>query len=51
MADEQYADINQEEIESNWDEIVESFDAMNLKEGLLRSIFAYGFEKPSTIQQ
>ncbi|PVV00821.1 hypothetical protein BB560_004783, partial [Smittium megazygosporum] len=48
---EQYADINQEEIESNWDEIVESFDAMNLKEGLLRSIFAYGFEKPSTIQQ
>merc|ERR1712212_1316418 len=38
-------------IESNWEEICENFDDMNLKEELLRGIYAYGFEKPSAIQQ
>lgn len=38
-------------IESNWNEIVDNFDDMNLKEELLRGIYAYGFEKPSAIQQ
>jgi len=38
-------------IESNWDEVCENFDDMNLKEDLLRGIYAYGFEKPSAIQQ
>nr|XP_008257026.2 LOW QUALITY PROTEIN: eukaryotic initiation factor 4A-I-like [Oryctolagus cuniculus] len=38
-------------IESNWNEIVDSFDDMNLFESLLRGIYAYGFEKPSAIQQ
>lgn len=38
-------------IQSNWDEAVESFDEMNLKQELLRGIYAYGFEKPSAIQQ
>jgi DEAD/DEAH box helicase len=38
-------------IESNWDEVVSSFDDMNLKDDLLRGIYAYGFEKPSAIQQ
>jgi len=38
-------------IESNWDEVYESFDDMNLKTELLRGIYAYGFEKPSAIQQ
>jgi translation initiation factor 4A len=38
-------------VESNWDEITSSFDDMNLKEDLLRGIYAYGFEKPSAIQQ
>lgn len=38
-------------IESNWDEVVDNFDNMNLKEKLLRGIYAYGFEKPSAIQQ
>lgn len=38
-------------IESNWDEVVDNFDSMNLKEKLLRGIYAYGFEKPSAIQQ
>jgi hypothetical protein len=36
---------------SNWDESVETFDAMNLPEELLRGIYSYGFEKPSAIQQ
>jgi len=44
-------DVEHELIESNWDEIVESFDDMNLAEELLRGIYAYGFEKPSAIQQ
>merc|ERR1711916_412405 len=40
-----------EEVETNWFEAVESFDEMGLKEDLLRGIYAYGFEKPSAIQQ
>ncbi|KAF9104556.1 translation initiation factor eIF4A [Mortierella sp. AM989] len=39
------------EIESNWDEIVDNFDNMNLNPELLRGIYAYGFERPSSIQQ
>lgn len=31
--------------------VVTSFDAMGLKEQLLRGIYQYGFEKPSAIQQ
>lgn len=31
--------------------ITQSFDAMGLKEQLLRGIYQYGFEKPSAIQQ
>ena len=38
-------------IESNWDEVVTSFDDMHLKDELLRGVYAYGFEKPSAIQQ
>jgi translation initiation factor 4A len=38
-------------IESNWDQVTDSFDDMNLREDLLRGIYAYGFEKPSAIQQ
>ncbi|XP_048643389.1 eukaryotic initiation factor 4A-II-like [Marmota marmota marmota] len=38
-------------IESNWNKIVDNFDDMNLKESLLQGIYAYGFEKPSAIQQ
>ena len=41
----------EEDIETNWDEAVESFDAMDLHDNLLRGIYAYGFEKPSAIQQ
>lgn len=30
---------------------MDSFDEMSLREALLRGIYAYGFEKPSAIQQ
>jgi translation initiation factor 4A len=39
------------EITSNWEEITPKFDDMELREDLLRGIYAYGFEKPSAIQQ
>ena len=39
------------EIESNWEEKVDSFDQLNLREDLLRGIYGYGFTKPSPIQQ
>eukprot|EP01139_Manchomonas_bermudensis_P014290 Amastigsp_a508344_5492.p2 type:complete len:397 gc:universal Amastigsp_a508344_5492:38-1228(+) len=35
----------------NYFEIVENFDEMGLREELLRGIYAYGFERPSAIQQ
>ena len=38
-------------VETNYDEVIESFDDMGLKEDLLRGIYSYGFEKPSAIQQ
>lgn len=38
-------------IQSTWDTVVDNFDDMELRENLLRGIFAYGFEKPSAIQQ
>jgi hypothetical protein len=36
---------------TNWDDSVESFDDMGLKEDVLRGIYGYGFVKPSPIQQ
>jgi len=36
---------------SNPTEVCESFEDMKLKDELLKGIFAYGFEKPSSIQQ
>jgi len=43
--------LSAEELDSNWDEVTETFDDMNLRTELLRGIYAYGFEKPSAIQQ
>jgi len=43
--------VKDEEIDTNWDEAIETFDNMELREELLRGIYAYGFEKPSAIQQ
>lgn len=39
-----------DEMQSNWNEVVESFADLNLKSDLLRGIYGYGFDKPSTIQ-
>lgn len=39
------------EFETNWDEKVESFEEMGLKDDLLKGIWNIGFEKPSGIQQ
>eukprot|EP00879_Flechtneria_rotunda_P008043 GHRR01008425.1.p1 GENE.GHRR01008425.1~~GHRR01008425.1.p1 ORF type:complete len:412 (+),score=132.68 GHRR01008425.1:130-1365(+) len=36
---------------TEWEDTFESFDQMGLHENLLRGIYAYGFEKPSAIQQ
>jgi len=44
-------EIPEGQIESNYDETVDSFDAMELKPELLRGVYAYGFERPSAIQQ
>ncbi|WRT70616.1 ATP-dependent RNA helicase eIF4A [Kwoniella shivajii] len=38
-------------IESNWNQVVDNFDNMELKGDLLRGVYAYGFERPSAIQQ
>jgi translation initiation factor 4A len=38
-------------IETNWTQVVATFDDMNLKDDLLRGIYSYGFERPSKIQQ
>jgi len=45
-------DLANVEFETSDDVLVlKSFDSMNLKEDLVRGIYAYGFEKPSAIQQ
>ncbi|KAJ2077339.1 translation initiation factor eIF4A [Coemansia sp. RSA 988] len=51
MADAAFNEIDEKEITSNYDEVVDNFDDMNLDESLLRGIYAYGFERPSAIQQ
>lgn len=50
-ADDVGGGLSEADIESNWDETIEAFDGMELPEELLRGIYAYGFEKPSAIQQ
>ncbi|KAF1840555.1 eukaryotic initiation factor-like protein 4A-I [Cucurbitaria berberidis CBS 394.84] len=51
MADKGLEDVPEGQIESNYDETTDSFDSMNLKAELLRGVYAYGFERPSAIQQ
>ncbi|CDY68148.1 BnaA07g38930D [Brassica napus] len=41
----------QETFYTTYDEVCDSFDTMELRSDLLRGIYAYGFEKPSAIQQ
>ncbi|CAE6484862.1 unnamed protein product [Rhizoctonia solani] len=51
MSNEPLQDIDANEIESNWDQVVDNFDNMGLRPELLRGVYAYGFERPSAIQQ
>jgi len=44
-------DPDETTIESNWNEVCDNFDNMDLKPELLRGVYAYGFERPSAIQQ
>ena len=48
---EELKSLEEENITTNWDEISPTFDSLDLKEDLLRGIYAYGFERPSAIQQ
>ena len=38
-------------MESNFNDSIETFEELNIKSDLLRGIYGYGFEKPSVIQQ
>ena len=40
-----------DEIEENWEQKVDRFPAMDLKEKLEQGIYAFGFAEPSLIQQ
>lgn len=53
MSEEQHQTVQAENgiLKTNYEEVVESFDELGLKDELLHGIFAYGFEHPSTIQQ
>jgi translation initiation factor 4A len=51
MATPNESSLSAEELESNWNEVTESFDDMGLATELLRGVYSYGFEKPSAIQQ
>jgi superfamily II DNA/RNA helicase len=45
------AEEDSEYMKPNWDESVDKFDDIGLKEEVLRGIYGYGFTKPSPIQQ
>jgi len=49
--DEATKEYEEELIQSNWNEVCEHFDDMELKDELLRGVYGYGFERPSAIQQ
>ncbi|ORX41102.1 P-loop containing nucleoside triphosphate hydrolase protein [Kockovaella imperatae] len=44
-------DLDENTIETNWTQVTDHFDNMELKPDLLRGVYAYGFERPSAIQQ
>eukprot|EP01036_Dinobryon_divergens_P032856 gene32855-42535_t len=48
---ENIQDIDSEDNSSTFEESINTFDELDLKENLLRGIYGYGFEKPSPIQQ
>lgn len=44
-------EIDSSLIETNCEEVIHTFDDLNLKPAIVRGIFSYGYENPSTIQQ
>jgi len=48
--DEEGTVEDSEYLQPNWDQSVDKFDDMGLKEDVLRGIYGYGFTKPSPIQ-
>ncbi|KAI0291325.1 P-loop containing nucleoside triphosphate hydrolase protein [Multifurca ochricompacta] len=44
-------DVLEGVVESDWDQVVDNFDNMDLKPELLRGVYAHGFDQPSAIQQ
>lgn len=48
---EEKPNVNENDIEGITEDSIDSFDLLGLDENLLRGIYSYGFEKPSTIQQ
>ena len=50
VADTHVDSVGDVEIETNALKVAETFDAMKLRDKLLRGIYSYGFEKPSAIQ-
>lgn len=48
---QEQTEADQKLLESNWTEVVETFEDMKLKKDLMRGIFNHGFVKPSAIQQ
>lgn len=44
-------ELEESQIQTNYEKIVYKFDDMNLRQELLRGVFGYGFEEPSAIQQ
>lgn len=48
---QEFNEIDAETIETNYDNVVYSFDDLNLKPNIVRGIFGYGYESPSAIQQ
>ncbi|CUM47688.1 ATP-dependent RNA helicase eIF4A [Debaryomyces fabryi] len=51
MASEGITEIDSGLIETNYDNVVYTFDDLNLKPNIVRGIFGYGYESPSAIQQ
>ena len=45
-----FYNADSEYLQPNWDQSVDKFDDMGLKEDVLRGIYGYGFTKPSPIQ-
>jgi translation initiation factor 4A len=40
-----------DQLESNYDKTTDSFDDMHLDKELVHGVYAYGFERPSAVQQ